>query len=146
MPRCSESSCLRANRPSIPGARSPIESSISSLRFTIEYALISSLLKASVLCTGRQAEGRSTHGPHRRTDQVDGLGKPMQLARRGLLLSSDRIGERRVAANSIARLGGSSDHGDLDEEAGNEVRAHRRPHRLYPCELLLVDRVERGEV
>ena len=36
--------------------------------------------------------------------------------------------------------------GDLDEEAGNEVRAHRRPHRLYPCELLLVDRVERWEV
>src|SRR5207248_10575417 len=41
-----------------------------------------SLLKASVLCTGRQAEGRSTHGSHRSTDQVDGLGKPMQLARR----------------------------------------------------------------
>ena len=43
-------------------------------------------------------------------------------------------------------LGGSSDHSDLDEEAGDEVRAHRRPHRLHPRELLLVDRVERGEI
>src|SRR5690349_12651453 len=51
-----------------------------------------------------------------------------------------------MTANSIARLGGSSDDSDLDEEAGNEVRAHRRPHRLYPRELLLVDGVERGKV
>jgi len=51
-----------------------------------------------------------------------------------------------MVANSIARLGGSSDHSDLDEQAGNEVRAHRRPHRLHPREPLLVDRVERGEV
>src|SRR3954447_1382657 len=146
MPRCSESSCLRANRPSIPGARSPIESSTSSFRFTIEYALISSpsLRRQCCVRAGRQKAG--AHTALTGTDQVDGLGKPMQLARRGLLLSSDRIGARQVAANSIARLGGSSDHSDLDEEAGNEVRAHRRPHRLYPRELLLVDRVERGEV
>src|SRR4029079_2179954 len=43
-------------------------------------------------------------------------------------------------------LGGPSDHGDLDEEAGNEVRTHRRPYRLHPYELLGVDGVERGEV
>src|SRR5919204_472824 len=43
-------------------------------------------------------------------------------------------------------LGGSSDHSDLDEQAGNEVRAHRRPYRLHSPELLLVDGVERGEV
>src|SRR5689334_13378321 len=45
-----------------------------------------------------------------------------------------------------ARLGGSSDHSDLDEHAGNEVRAHRRPYRLHSRELLLIDGVERGEV
>src|SRR5437764_8616784 len=38
MPRCSESRCLRANRPSIPGARSPMESSTSSFRFTIAFS------------------------------------------------------------------------------------------------------------
>src|SRR6478735_9830069 len=43
-------------------------------------------------------------------------------------------------------LGGSSDDSDLDEQAGNEVRAHRRPYRLHSRELLLVDGVERGEV
>src|SRR6478672_6509530 len=45
MPRCSESRYLRANRPSIPGARSPTESSTSVFRFTIEYALITSPLQ-----------------------------------------------------------------------------------------------------
>src|SRR5918912_3603283 len=43
-------------------------------------------------------------------------------------------------------LGGSSDHSDLDEQAGNEVRTHRRPYRLHSPELPLVDGVERGEV
>src|SRR6266852_755650 len=43
-------------------------------------------------------------------------------------------------------LGGSSDHSDLDEQAGNEVRAHCRPYGLHSRELLLVDGVERGEV
>src|SRR5881396_2107676 len=43
-------------------------------------------------------------------------------------------------------LGGSSDHSYLDEHPGNEVRAHRRPHRLHAVELPLVDGVERREV
>src|SRR6476620_3042182 len=149
MPRCSESRCLRANRPSIPGARSPIESSTSSFRFTIEYALISSpsLRRQCCVRADRQKAGAHTaltEGPTRSM----GSGSQCNWLVERLPPSSDRIRERqpRMAANSIARLGGSSDHSDLDEEAGNEVRAHRRPHRLYPCELLLVDRVERGEV
>src|SRR5579864_5194188 len=44
-------------------------------------------------------------------------------------------------------LGGASDDSDLDEQAGDEVRAHRRPYRLHSrVELLRVDGVERGEV
>src|SRR5579864_6189728 len=47
----------------------------------------------------------------------------------------------------LCSLGGASDDSDLDEQAGNEVRAHRRSYRLHSrVELLRVDGVERGEV
>src|SRR3954470_17329801 len=123
MPRCSESSCLRANRPSIPGARSPIASSTSSFRFTIEYALISSPSSRRQCCVRANRQKAGAH-----TALTEGPTRSMGSGSR------------------CNWLGGSSDHSDLDEEAGDEVRAHRRPHRLYPRELLLVDRVERGEV
>src|SRR5438105_4275570 len=68
---------------------------------------------------------------------------------RGESTRFDRV--RRADATSMTpeldrSLGGSSNHGDLDEQTGNEVRSHCRPYRLHSCELLLVDGVERGEV
>src|SRR5919205_917299 len=68
---------------------------------------------------------------------------------RGRPVRHTRTTDRRTTVyRSVPRpLRGSSDHSDLDEQAGNEVRAHRRPYRLHSLvELLLVDGVERREV